>query len=74
MLEKEVKEKISQLIYLNAEKSIRIIQTYLPDSQDELIAALENEGGLQLEYLQELVNSNVKITDKAVTKYIERMC
>jgi hypothetical protein len=74
VLEKEVKEKISHLISLNAEKSIRIIQTYLPESQEELINALEGEGGLQLEYLQELVNSSAKLSDKAVTKFIQRMC
>jgi hypothetical protein len=73
-LEKEVKEKITHLISLNAEKSIRIIQAYLPESQEELIIALEGDGGLQLEYLQELINKSTKISDKSMVKYISRMC
>ena len=51
MLEKEVKDKITSLIALDPERTTKVVKTYMPESQDELILALSCEESLQLEYL-----------------------
>lgn len=48
LLEKEVKEKISELVELNPESTTKVVKAFMPESQDELIQALSSEESLQL--------------------------
>lgn len=65
-----MKEKISELVELNPESTTKVVKAFMPESQDELIQALSTEESLQLEYLEELISSNSKLSEASLLIYI----
>ena len=64
---------VSALIQLDAKMSRNLIQTYMPEQQEQLIFALGADQRLQLDYLQSIIHESY-LSEKAMLLYVTLMC
>ncbi len=72
-------KEIRQLVKLNSEKTKSIIQVYIPELQEELVNALNDNEELQLKYLEgiindeDLVSMKNKLSERSILRFVELM-
>lgn len=60
---------VPALISLDAKMSRNLIQTYMPEQQEQLIFALSSDERLQLDYLKSII-ADTNISDRAMLLYV----
>lgn len=61
------------LIHLDAKMSRNLIQTYMPEQQEQLIFALGADKRLQLDYLKSIIHESY-LSERAMLLYVELKC
>lgn len=74
-----IKSQIKYMVGLEPHRTKILVQNYVPEIQEELIAALADDEFLQLEYLEGIINDDertqmkLKLSEESVLRFVELM-